>query len=246
MKTTESGPLYQRVKRYISDRIERGELRTGMQIQPETELAHSLGVSRMTVNRALRELTSEGRLSRVRGRGTFVTNRKPSSPLLEIRSVADEIRKRGGMHSTVVHLLQEEKASPRVAAELSIPPYSTVYHSIISHLDNGVVIQLGIRYILPEIAPDFLQQDFTTTTVSEYLLSQAPVSSVEHVVEAVLPERWIRELLQISEAEPCLFLQRKTWVAGREATFSTFYSPGSRYSLAGRFNPPPDSKLDLT
>lgn len=242
----DNGPLYLRVKQYIDDRISNGELLPGMRIEPETELVERFSISRMTVNRALRELTAEGKLYRVRRRGTFVAQRKPSSPLLEIRSVAEEIKRRGGNHSAQVHLLQEEKANPQVAAELQIPAYSTLFHSVISHLDDGLPIQLGVRYVLPEIAPEFLAQDFTQTTVSEYLLQQAPVSAVEHAVEALIPDPWIRELLRITDSEPCLALQRKTWVGDRVATFSTFYSPGSRYRLAGRFNPPSDTTLGLS
>jgi GntR family histidine utilization transcriptional repressor len=100
-----------------------------------------------------------------------------------------------------------------------------------------VPIQLSSRFINPIIAPDYLQQDFTRITPNEYLLSLAPISSVEHVVEALIPEVWIRELLQINSAEPCLALSRRTWVDGIIATSSTFYYPGSRYSLGSRFTP---------
>lgn len=48
-----------------------------MQIASETELVNILIVSRMTVNRALRELTAEGRLIRIQGRGTFVAKKSP-------------------------------------------------------------------------------------------------------------------------------------------------------------------------
>lgn len=245
-KEQDQSPLYQQVKQEILSRISEGVLKPGMQIESELELVARLGMSRMTVNRALRELTNEGRLYRVRGHGTFVAARKPSAPLLEIRSVAEEIRDRGGSHSSKIHYLQEEKANALVAAELELPPYSPVYYAVISHMDNGVPIQLGVRYVLPAIAPDFLNQDFTRITVSEYLLMMAPVSSAEHTVEALIPEPWIRELLQITEGEPCLALQRKTWVGERVVTFSTFYFPGSRYKLVGRFMPPQDGSLGLT
>ena len=61
----------------------------------------------------------------------------------------------------------------------------------------------------------------------------------EHVVEAMIPDAWIRDLLKISEAEPCLALRRKTWVQGKVATIGSFYYPGSRYSLGGSFSTSP-------
>lgn len=230
-------PLYQQVKAYIVKKINAGAMQPGMRIESEAELVASLKVSRMTVNRALRELTAEGRLKRIQGRGTFVADSKPQAALMQIRSIAEEIRSRGGLYSCTVHLLQEEKAKPSVAAAMELTPYSPVFHSIIVHKDNRIPIQLGCRYINPEVAPDFLKQDFTTINVSEYLLQIAPVTAVEHLVEALIPDPWVRDLLEINAAEPCLSLRRKTWVNEKIATSSTFYMPGSRYSLGGKFTP---------
>jgi len=230
-------PLFQQVKDYILMRIDNGSLRPGMQIESEAELVTVLGVSRMTINRALRELSDEGRLHRRQGRRSFVAAPKPCAALLEIRSIAKEIGERGGIYSCHVHLLQEEKASPSLAGIMDIKPYAPVFHSLIVHKENDVPIQLACRYILPAIAPDLLAQDFTRITVSDYLLSIAPVTAIEHVVKALIPEPWIRDLLQINAAEPCLALHRRTWVGSQIATTSTFYSPGSRYSLGGRFSP---------
>jgi len=244
--TSEDLPRYQQVKEYIINRINSGSWLPGMKIDSEAELVASIGVSRMTVNRALRELAAEGRLTRVQGRGTFVAERKPQSALLEIHSIAREIRERGGSYSCEIHLLQEEKARPDLAHDMKLAPYTTVFHSVIIHKDNGVPIQLSSRFINPKIAPDYLNQDFTAITPNEYLLSLAPISSVEHVVEALIPEPWIRELLEINSAEPCLTLHRKTWVGKVIATRSTFYYPGSRYTLGSRYTPSSADTIGIT
>lgn len=64
-------------------------------IPSENQLVNELGMSRMTINRALRELTSEGYLERTSGVGTFIAERKPHSNLLQIANIADEIISRG-------------------------------------------------------------------------------------------------------------------------------------------------------
>jgi GntR family histidine utilization transcriptional repressor len=145
-----------------------------------------------------------------------------------------------------VHLLQEEKAQPSVAAAMQLKPYTPVFHSIIVHKDNNIPIQLGCRYTNPEIAPNFLKQDFSRITVSEFLLGIAPVSAIEHIVEALIPEPWIRDLLEINSSEPCLALHRKTWVGDKVATSSIFYSPGSRYTLGGKFTPISPGSIGIT
>jgi GntR family transcriptional regulator, histidine utilization repressor len=239
-------PLYQQVKEYIVGKMNGGAMQPGMRIESEAELVARLKVSRMTVNRALRELADEGKINRMQGKGTFVAEKKPQSALLEIKSIAREIRDRGGVYSCYVHLLQAEKAQPSIAAALGLAPYSDIFHSIIVHKDSNIPIQLGCRYINPEIAPNFLEQDFTQSTVSDYLLQLAPISAVEHVVEALIPDPWIRDLLEINASEPCLTLHRKTWFNEKIATSSTFYMPGSRYSLGGKFTPTSPGSIGLS
>ncbi len=239
-------PRYQQVKEYILSRIDSGELQAEMKIESENRLVELLGVSRMTVNRALRELSGEGKLTRIQGVGTFVASQKPQSALLEVQSIAREIRDRGGVYSCNIQLLLEEKAKPSLALSLGLQPYGTVYHSIIVHMDNGIPIQLADRYVNPSIAPDYLAQDFTKMSPNEYLLSLFPISEVEHVVEAVIADGWIRDLLNINEAEPCLVLHRTTWVKSGIATKSSFFYPGSRYIIGGRFAPSNRGSIRVT
>ncbi len=237
MQTKHSQPLYLQIKQHILEKINCGQWQSDMRIPSEADLGSLFSASRMTVNRALRELTSENRLIRKRGSGTFVARVKPQSALLEITSIADEIKARGGTHQCQIILLTEEKAKPSLASEIGLTPYAPVFHSIMLHKDKDVPIQLADRYIIPAIAPEYLQQDFTKITPNEYLLSRAPISHVQHVVEALIPDSWVRELLRINEAEPCLALHRTTWVSGLIATKSCFIYPGSRHSLGGAYTP---------
>jgi len=229
-------PLYQKIKTFIVDKIDRGEWQTGARISSEAELVAHFGTSRMTVNRAVRELTAEGRLIRKQGQGTYVAALKPQSAFLEITSIAQEIKRSGGNYSCKVHFLGEEKANPALAADMRLKPYTALFHSVLVHKDSGIPIQLADRYINPVVAPDYLKQDFSKITPAEYLLQLAPDYSAEHIVEALIPEAWVRVLLDINESEPCLALHRKTWVDGKIATRSCFYYPGSRYSFGGRFH----------
>ena len=71
-------------------------------VPSEQALVRQFGVSRMTVNRAVRELTAEGVLTRRQGSGTYVAPQKYQATLVEIRNIADEIRSRGRAHRPVL------------------------------------------------------------------------------------------------------------------------------------------------
>lgn len=230
--------LYEKIKQSVVRDIESGRLKSGDRVDSETRLARRFNASRMTANRALKELTGEGRIVRLQGVGTFVARPKPDAALLEIRSIAQEIRDWGGVHSCDVLMLRKEKAGSKIAGKMDLAPDDPVFHSIFLHKDRGICVQYSERYINPEVAPGYLDQDFTRITPSEYLLQIAPVQEAEHVIEAVHCSREIRRHLQISEAEPCLCLTRRTWSFDRVATYSRMISPGSRYQLKGKFKRP--------
>lgn len=231
-------PLYRQVKKYIQEQISTSKWKPDTRIPSENELVRTLSVSRMTINRALRELTLEGLLVRLQGVGTFVAHQKPQSALLEIKSIASEIESRGGVHSSEVITLEDLPATDSLAAILGIAPDSRLYHSILIHRENGVPIQYAERFVNPNVAPDYLSQDFTSITPSEYLLSVAPITAVEHIIEATQPAPKVRKKLAMQPSEPCLVLYRKTWSQNVVATSSTLIFPGSRYRLGGRFTPP--------
>ena len=227
-------PLYRRVKRHILERIGSGALGEGAQVPSENELTRTLGVSRMTAHRALRELTAEGVIRRVRGAGSFVAAAKPESALFEIRNIADEVAARGGRHSCDVLLLAAEKAGAEAAAAFGLRPGAKLFHSLLVHRENGQPIQIEDRLVSPAFAPLYLKQDFSRATPNQYLMGLRRPDAVEHVVEAILPERRLQKLLGIGAGEPCLMLLRRTWCAGQVVTRARLVHPARRYRLAGR------------
>jgi GntR family histidine utilization transcriptional repressor len=228
-------PLYQKVKDHIMKLIRDGEWAPDTCIASENQLVEQLKVSRMTVNRALRELTEAGHLLRLQGVGTFVAHPKPLKALVEIRSIVDEIRERGGVHSCEVHLLAEEKAYTELALVMQIPMGSPVYHSIMVNKDRGFPVQLADEFVSPLLAPEYLQQDFTATNPTDYLLKTIQITDVEHILEALKPDKMMQQLLAIDPDEACLVLHRQTWCGDRVATHSKFVFPGSRHRIGGRF-----------
>ncbi|MGF6649802.1 GntR family histidine utilization transcriptional repressor [Paraburkholderia youngii] len=228
---------YEQVKQHIRQIIDSGERQAGDRLPSELDLVGTLGVSRMTVNRALRELADAGLVTRVSGVGTFVAPNKPQSTLLMIAHIGDEIRSRGHAYRCDMVLLQRETASVTVSNALGLAPGASVFHVVCVHRENGLPVQLEDRYVNPAVAPDFLQHDFSALKPSEYLLTAVPMHDLEHVVDAALPTPAEAELLEIHAEEPCLTLTRRTWTSGVAVTFARFVHPGSRYRLGCRFSP---------
>lgn len=231
-------PRYRQVKNDIIGRISRGELKPRDRVPSENELTDLHGVSRMTANRALRELEDEGYVERQAGIGTFVADLKSASHVLEVRNIADEIAHRGHRHAASVARQASEPAGSDIARWLQQPAGSAVFHALVLHTENDVPVQLEDRYVAADFAPDFLAQDFAAVTPSAYLSAIAPLQEAEHVVRAEMPQDSVRESLHMDRAEPCLVVVRRTWAAGRPVSFARLYHPGSRFELTGHYTPP--------
>lgn len=230
-----SKPAYQAIKDYIVAGVHSGRWRQGDRVPSENDLAARFKVARMTVNRALRELVAEQVLTRIQGAGTFVAATKHQTTLVQIRSIADEIAERGDRHHAQVLHLVEERADARLAAEFGTAEGTPLYHSALLHFENDEPVQLELRWVAPQLAPEYLAQDFSHATPSEYLMRVAPLQKVEYRIEAQRPDADVRRALRMGQNEPALTLHRRTWSRKRVASVVDLWHPGSRFQFTGHF-----------
>ena len=228
-------PIYQQIKKTIQRRIESGDWIAGQKLPSENDLVVALDVSRMTINRALRELTQQGLIKRVHGLGSFVAEAPRHASLIELQDIALEIEQDGKHHSSQVLSLDAVAASSEIAAQLELAEASQVYYLRAVHLQDDLPIQLESRYVNPAVMPEFIDQDFTDVTATAYLLQQFKPDEMEHRVRAVIPDRAERELLAMEDGEPCLQLTRRTWSDDQVVTYVTLTYPGNRHELGARY-----------
>src|SRR3984957_2592263 len=124
-------PLYLQVKQHILDNIGSGKWGTSTRVPSENDIVKSFGVSRMTANRALRELRDEGVLVRIAGVGSFVADQHAHAHPLEIRSIADEIRRRGHVHRAEIISLERIRAIAELAEDFGFAPRSELFFSLL-------------------------------------------------------------------------------------------------------------------
>ncbi|MDM0111621.1 histidine utilization repressor [Variovorax sp. J22R133] len=228
-------PAFQRIKDHVLHQIHTGQWVEGQAIPSEAMLARQFGVSRMTVNRALRELSDDQTLVRVQGSGTFVAQQKYQATLIQLRNIAEEIAARGHVHRGELQRLERCKADPALARQFNLPGHPALFHSVVIHFENNVPIQLEDRYVNPAVAADYMAQDFSSQTPNAYLMRVAPLQGVEFSIEACLPPAEVAEQLHMAAMEPCLVLRRKTLSQGQVATVSALWHPASRYQFTGSF-----------
>ncbi len=232
-----AAPPFARVKQFLKDGLAARRWAPGALMPSEAELVAMFGVSRMTVNRALRELQAEGLVLRTQGVGTFAAPLHKVSSTLTIRDLHEEITERGHRHDATVHLQQAEPAPPALAAQLGVAPGSEVFHTLIVHLENGVPLQCEDRYVNPACAPGYLGHDFSRVTPTQALFESTALWRAQYSIEAARATAQEAALLHIQPEEPCLIVVRRTFTQDAAITIARLVHPGQRYQLEGQFTP---------
>ena len=142
LQADSSSPLYHQLMQRITADIEQGTYPTGSRIPPEHELEQLYQVSRVTVRRALAELTSEGLLERKQGKGTFVAMPGGNVQLKSLHSFHDSCKMNKAAPSTDVIHVREITANSADAGELNLRPGSRVLETLRVRRADGVPVVL--------------------------------------------------------------------------------------------------------
>lgn len=141
LRADSSSPLYHQLMQRITADIERGTYPIGSRIPPEHELEQLYQVSRVTVRRALAELTSEGLLERKQGKGTFVSMPQGTLQLKSLHSFHDSCRMNKVKPSTDVINVKETVANSIDTDELNLTSGSRVLETLrVRRADNVPVV----------------------------------------------------------------------------------------------------------
>ena len=228
-------PHYARMKAHIRNRIAEGALKPGDRVPSEHELVAEFAVSRMTANRALRELAMEGLVVRRSGSGTFVAEptAEPAAAApttgLDLADIAAVVRGHGHHYSRRMEGHRSLMASPVLVDAFGLPSPAPLSHTIFVHEEQHQPIQMESRYLNPAL----LAAPATAEPLSLAELSAA-ADDIENTLEACHPDDLARRLLRIGPHEPCLRLERRLHRSGKPVAIVTLTTPASRHALFWR------------
>jgi GntR family histidine utilization transcriptional repressor len=228
-------PAYEQVKAFVKKQVNDGAWRPGDAVPSEAALQQRFGVSRMTVNSAMKELALEGVVIRTRGSGTVVAQLHRISTTLAFRDIHEEIVGRGHKHSTRILTLEAKRADAALAQVFRLRTGTKIFHSVMVHFEDSVPIQLEDRHVNPASAPGYLGADFNATSPTNYLLEHAPLTEASYSIEAALASAEEARCLGIKRSEPCLVMTRSTVSGPHVASLARLVYPGMRYSFSGKF-----------
>lgn len=224
-----AAPLYQRVQNGIRRAMDQGTLDANDAIPSERDLATQLGVSRITVRRAVKGLVDEGLLNQRQGAGTFVSPRV-EQPLSELTGYTEDMTSRG--MTPGVEWLQRSmgRAMPEEALALELEPGAEVARLYRLRTADGRPMCLEHATL-----PSAKLPDPENVEASLYSLLGERGLRPNRALQTIRAELFGIEharLLSVQPGSACLYIERRSFLAdGSAIEFVCSHYRGDSYDF---------------
>jgi GntR family transcriptional regulator len=232
--SADHAPLYRQLQRLLRESIQSQVLSPEDALPAERDLADELGVSRITVRKALDGLVAEGLLTRRQGAGTFVAARVEKS-FSKLSSFTEDMISRGRTpHSTWLSRAAGQ-VTPEESLTLSLSPGAAVYRFNRIRYADGAPMALEYSTVPAFALPG---ADAVETSLYEALerTGHRPARALQRL-RAVLftPEQ--AELLAVAPRDPGLLIERRGFLPdGRIVEVTRSYYRGDAYDFVAELN----------
>lgn len=228
-------PLYEQIKDYILLNIQSGNFSPDSRIPSERELSEQFNVSRMTVTKALHELTRDGLLYARVGKGTFVSPRRIDQQLEMLTSFTEDMARRGQRSASRVLAASLQPASEDAAHYLGLLTGTPVVSLQRVRLAEGEPIALEHCMLVAAMCPQILERfDFSHDSLYEVLWREYGLGMryAEQTIEARVASEYEATALEVLPGSPVLAITRVSYAEGdRPVEFVLSAYRGDRYKF---------------
>lgn len=204
-------PLYHQIFLHFRNAIADGSLESGEALPSEMELAKHLGVSRITMRRALNELAGEALIRRRQGRGTVVAEGAVHTPVIRgsFETLLDSLKVMSEETSITLLEVTETIPSPAIAKALGLKSEQAVQKAIRLRATASGPFSYLISYVPLPIAHRYSSEDLASTPMLK-LLDRAGVTitEAEQQFSAVGADPRMAAALGVEVATPLLKIER--------------------------------------
>lgn len=160
---------YTEIYDYLKNKIISDEYKSGEKIPSEKYLTEIFNVSRNTVRRALNQLSLEGFVNSVRGKGVFVIEKHQLKLLVGgLQSFKEASLTNNINYETNLHVFKEILVDEKLSEKTGFPVDSLVYYICRSRSIEGENSILDINYFLKSVIPD-LNEEISKKSIYEYI-----------------------------------------------------------------------------
>lgn len=203
-------PLWHQAEMALRELIERGEWTAGSQIPNEDRLCDMLGISRITVRHALRNLEEAGLLRREHGRGTFVRSATVVAGARGLTSFTDEMKTLALTASTRLLEAHRVPASADMADALEIAVGDPVVQLKRLRLGNGMPIGIQTSHLPEARVPGLFAEAQSVQSLYAWLKERCDITPVKakEVYRVGRVDERDAEVIQLAAGTPAFEVER--------------------------------------
>lgn len=233
---------YHAVRDRVRDLLE--DMTVGEALPAERMLATELGVSRMTLRRAIDELVLDGLVVRRQGAGTFVAAPKVARPLAAT-SFSEDMRRRGLVPSSVTLGVETIHAGAQLARRLEVSPADRILRIVRQRSADGQPMALETLHVPTTIVPELTPADLTDGSFYELLASRGiQLERAVQTIEPTVTDEGESDRLAVPLHSPAFLFERTSRdVEGRVVEFVRSVYRGDRYKLTAELRVGVDADL---
>lgn len=227
-------PLYQQLQRSLRGAIENGIIGPDDALPPERDLAETLGVSRITVRKAIDELVEDGLLIRKQGSGTFVSNRVEKN-FAKLTSFSEDMRARGREPRSVWMNRAEGTVTPEESLTLRSSPGTPVFRFHRIRYADDAPMAIEYATVIASCLTSLAEVENSLYEALERT-GNRPVRALQRL-RAVLLTAEQAKLLKAREGEAGLLVARVGYRKdGRAVEYSQSYYRGEIYDFVAELS----------
>lgn len=227
-------PLYQQLQRALREAIEKHVLAPEDALPSERQLAADLGVSRITVRKAIEGLIDEGLLVSRQGSGNFVGTRIDKN-FAKLTSFSEDMRARGRTPRSVWLKRTEGTVTPEEAMKLALSPGTMVYRFHRLRFADDEPMALEYCTVVASCLPSI---DAVGASLYEALEHSGcrPVRALQRLRALLLNEEQAK-LLEAQPGDAGLLVERMGYLRdGRAVELSQSFYRGDTYDFVAELN----------
>ncbi|WP_218221534.1 GntR family transcriptional regulator [Nesterenkonia sp. Act20] len=237
---------YHDVRNQLLDRLD--QMSAGDPFPPERDLAQELGVSRMTLRRAIDELVARGAVRRRHGAGVFALGPKLDQPLLA-SSFSEDMRARGLRPGARTLAFEVLPAGARFGRRLNIDPSAEITRVTRLRLADDEPIAVEELNVPRHLMPDLHAADLEDRSFYDLLRERLGISvrrSVQTIEPTVLDSDEAKDL-NVPLHSPALMFERTSWgPEGQPIEFVRSLYRGDRYKIRTELSVPANTVEEIS
>lgn len=226
---------YKEIENTIREKIKTKEYSPGMKLPTEETLCEMFDTSRITVRKALNNLSIEGLIIKRVGDGTYVCEPNIVNGDGRRRSFSEDMISNGKIPGSQIVSFKMFKAQTEefIKKQLKLSDDDYVFEMIKIRTGNNVPIALSITYIPASLVPSGDIEKIKNESLYDYMIKKYGIdleTNIWRTISAVMPTRTQKKLLLISD-EPLLKICHPSELNdGRVFEYSETYYVSSRFA----------------